>query len=69
MYIAFEDNKREVYEVTESDTVCHKYMCVSMTPSNWYQWFDPKQADDPAWITVCINTSCICIYIHMCACM
>ena len=49
--LAFNDNKKAV--VLQDGTKL-QYLYVSMTPSNWYQWFDPNPPDDRAWMTVCI---------------
>ena len=52
MDIAFDDNTRT--DVDLPGKGIQSYMYVSMIPSNWYQWFDRGQPDDPAWITVTI---------------
>jgi len=48
--IAFEAHKRTV---TGNDGYDVDYYNVSMSPANWYQWFDPAQpTDDKEWETV-----------------
>ena len=49
--IAYDNNIRTV---VLPDGKKREYLYVSMTPSNWYQWFDPQQPGDSEWTTVCI---------------
>ena len=45
---AFKNNKREA--IINKKKV--EYYYTSMTPANWYQWFDPQQPDDGPWTQV-----------------